>query len=99
MDRSLKVLILDDSMDDVKLIERELQRAGIIFSLTVVSERIEFRNALYEVKPDVILSDRSLPSFNSIEALKIYKDIQHELNLPSPFILVTGSISEEFAVH
>src|SRR6185312_11774605 len=44
--------------------------------------------------PDVILSDHSLPQFNSLAALKIAKS-----KLPNvPFILVTGSVSEEFAV-
>lgn len=95
----MKILVLEDSLDDVNLIDRELNRAGMFFSLFVVSEREEFRKAVYNFKPDVILSDHSLPSFNSIEALKIFKVAQSKLNLPTPFILVTGAVSEEFAVE
>lgn len=99
MTKQLKILILEDSLDDVNLVERELRRAAIEYSSTVVSKKVEFENALSEVKPDVILSDHSLPSFNSLEALRLYKSLQPKLNLIAPFILVTGSVSEEFAVQ
>lgn len=99
MDDKLKILMLEDSLDDVNLIERELIRSGLVFSLLVVSTREEFKEAVYNFKPDVILSDHSLPSFNSIEALKIFQVAQAKLNLATPFILVTGAVSEEFAVE
>lgn len=97
--KHLKILILEDSLEDVHLIERELKRAGISFSTTVVDERGEFEVALASLRPDVILSDHSLPAFNSIEALKLYRQRQSELDLQAPFILVTGAMSEEFAVQ
>ncbi|HEU5292063.1 MAG TPA: PAS domain-containing protein [Cyclobacteriaceae bacterium] len=99
MEKILKILILEDSPDDVDLIERELQRAGMSFSSMVVNKREDYENALTEIKPDVILSDHSLPRFNSIEAFKVFKDIQSRLNLAAPFILITGAVSEEFAVQ
>jgi len=54
-----------------------------------------FIRGLHEFKPDVILSDHSLPQFNSMEALKICR----AQGLTIPFILVTGTMSEEFAVN
>lgn len=99
MDKGLKILILEDSRDDVDLIERELKRGGIAFTSVIVNKRHEFEDALKEFKPDIILSDHSLPQFNSIEALKLYKERQKELNLSAPFILITGAVSEEFAVQ
>jgi CheY-like chemotaxis protein len=99
MSKHLKILMLEDSAQDVELIERELKRAGISFSATVVDRRAEFERALVDFMPDVILSDHSLPEFNSIEALNIYKQKQADLNLSAPFILVTGAMSEEFAVQ
>ncbi|MGN6646226.1 MAG: ATP-binding protein, partial [Cytophaga sp.] len=54
----------------------------------------EFIKGIKEYKPDVILSDHSLPQFNSLEAHKICLSEQ----LYVPFILVTGAVSEEFAV-
>ncbi|HYF67598.1 MAG TPA: PAS domain S-box protein [Ohtaekwangia sp.] len=99
MNSKLKILILEDSPDDADLIERELRKAGLDFSSIVVNQRVEFEAALHEVRPDVILSDHSLPSFNSLEALKLYHDSQSALNLAAPFILITGAVSEEFAVQ
>lgn len=98
MDKGLKILILEDSRDDVDLIERELKRGGIAFTSVIVNKKLEFEEALKSFKPDIILSDHSLPQFNSIEALKLYKERQKELNLSAPFILITGAVSEEFAV-
>src|SRR5258708_6176408 len=99
MDKALKILMLEDSQDDIFLIERELKRGGIVFTSVVVDGKAEFENALYEMKPDLILADHSLPEFNSIEALKIYQQYQSETKLIIPFILITGSISEEFAAQ
>jgi len=54
-----------------------------------------FEKALIEFSPDIILSDHSLPSFNSIMALKTMKDAK----INAPFILITSTVSEEFAVE
>ncbi len=99
MDRELRILILEDSPDDVDLIERELTRGGIHFTSTVVRKKDEYERALNEFRPQVILSDHSLPQFNSIEAMQIWKIYQQDRNVTIPFILVTGSVSEEFAVQ
>jgi signal transduction histidine kinase len=86
--------MLEDLQDDVGLIEHALSRDGVHFTSMQVDSRDEFVQALQVFLPDVILSDHSLPQFNSIEALKICKE--HGYNVP--FILVTGTVSEEFAV-
>lgn len=86
-------------MDDVHLIEFEMKRAGMSFSTLVVNKREEFEDGIKKFRPDVILSDHSLPKFNSIEALKVYKETQLKEDLIAPFILVTGAVSEEFAVQ
>jgi len=90
----LKILWIEDLEDDVRLAERELKKSGIIFESHRVETRQDFVEAVHSFKPDLILSDHSLPQFNSVEAFKIYK----ELGLIIPFILVTGTVSEEFAV-
>jgi CheY-like chemotaxis protein len=99
MDTRLKILILEDSPEDLDLVERELIRGGIEFTSAVVKKKDEYEKALYEFEPDVILSDHSLPQFNSIEAMQIWKTFQKDRNLTIPFILITGSVSEEFAVQ
>lgn len=99
MEAPLKILILEDSPEDLDLVERELKRGGINFISTVVKKKEEYERALNEFGPDVILSDHSLPQFNSIEAMQIWKDFQKQKNVMIPFILITGSVSEEFAVQ
>jgi signal transduction histidine kinase len=86
--------MLEDLQDDVGLIERTLRKEGMAFSGRRVDSRDEFTESLDKFQPDVILSDHALPQFNSLEALQICR--KHAANVP--FILVTGTVSEEFAV-
>jgi PAS domain S-box-containing protein len=92
--KKLKILYLEDSATDADLAERLLKRSGLDFSMKIVSNRKEYMEALTGYEPDVILSDHSLFQFDSLEALEMFK--QTERNIP--FILVTGAVSEEFAV-
>ena len=92
--KELKILMLEDLQDDVGLIERTLRKEGMSFSGKRVDSQDEFTQCLQTFHPDVILSDHALPQFNSLEALKICRT--HAVNVP--FILVTGTVSEEFAV-
>jgi PAS domain S-box-containing protein len=90
----LRILILEDTPSDVGLIERELKKANFNFISKIVVSRDQYLTSIRLFSPDVILSDHNLPQFNSVEALKIFK----EEKLLIPFILVTGNVSEEFAV-
>jgi two-component system, NarL family, sensor histidine kinase UhpB len=95
MSSLLRILHLEDTPADAELVERTLKRAGMKVDIKVVDEREEFESELRHFKPDVILSDHTLPQFNSIEALKIAKASDKDI----PFILITGTVSEEFAVE
>lgn len=99
MKPSLKILILEDSPDDAQLIERELTKAAMNFTSLVVESQPGFEQGLVSLQPDVILADHYLPQFNSIEALKIVMEYNRQNKLSVPFILVTGTIVEEFAVQ
>ncbi|HTR31355.1 MAG TPA: response regulator [Puia sp.] len=94
MDRLLKILHLEDLVADAEMVARVLRKAKLLFDIRVVIDRSDFLHALREFKPDIILSDHSLPAFNSLEALKITR----EEGVHSPFILVTATVSEEYAV-
>jgi two-component system, NarL family, sensor histidine kinase UhpB len=95
MTHELKILYLEDSEYDAELSARQLKQAGLKFSFKLVDSREEYSAALTEYIPDVILADHSLFQFNSSEALKLFKST----GLKIPFILVTGTVSEEFAVN
>ncbi len=94
MEKGLKILMLEDVNEDTLLIERVLQKGGIKFITKRVDTRDEFKEAINSFEPDVVLSDHSMPQFNSVEALKIFREKTKDV----PFILVTGAVSEEFAV-
>jgi PAS domain S-box-containing protein len=94
MDNSLKILHLEDIASDAELVDRALKKAGIAFKKCLVDTRQEYIEALEKFQPDVILSDHSLPTFNSIEALNLLKESGRNI----PFILITSTVSEEFAV-
>jgi signal transduction histidine kinase len=91
----IKILMLEDQEDDADLIKRALRKAGIAFESLRVDDKESFEKALMEFKPDAILSDHALPQFNSIEAIKI----KQKSAPATPFILVTGAVSDEFAAQ
>jgi PAS domain S-box-containing protein len=95
MSHSLKILHIEDIKSDAELVERTLEKSGIAFEKLIVDTKAEYTKALAEFDPDIILSDHSLPSFNSLEALSILR--QSGKNIP--FILITATVSEEFAVN
>lgn len=95
MKEVINILHIEDLPSDIELIDRALKKSDLKYYKRVVDNRESYEAALGEFAPDLILSDHSLPSFNSIEAFNILK----ERKLDIPFILITSTVSEEFAVE
>jgi two-component system sensor histidine kinase UhpB len=95
MESPLKILHLEDLSADAEIVDRVLRKAKFHFEKKVVIDKPDFIRALREFRPDIILSDHSLPAFNSLEALRITR----EEGILAPFILVTATVSEEYAVN
>jgi two-component sensor histidine kinase/DNA-binding response OmpR family regulator len=95
MQEKLKILILEDVSYDAELIKYELRREGVDFLSKVVEKEDHFVDSIEEFKPDLILADHSLPSFDGVSALEIVK----EKSPDTPFFFVSGKIGEEFAVE
>jgi PAS domain S-box-containing protein len=91
----LKILMVEDLPSDAELVKREILKSGIHFNEKIVETKEEYIHALQDFKPDIILSDYSLPLFNGMQALLL----REELAPLIPFILVTGSMNEETAVE
>jgi PAS domain S-box-containing protein len=91
---ALNILHLEDSETDAEIVKRVLKKENLPFNYKLCMSREEYIAALQECTPDVILADNSLPQFDAAEAL----NIANHLMLQVPFILVTGTMSEEFAV-
>lgn len=94
MNKVLQILHIEDNSYDVELTQHALKKAGVKCKVKVVQSEQEFVDALNSYVPDLILSDHSLPGFDSVEAFRI----MNELKPGIPFILLTGSVSEQFAV-
>ncbi|MEP7166100.1 MAG: PAS domain S-box protein, partial [Ferruginibacter sp.] len=92
--KKIKILQLEDQLCDPELINIALKKSKLDFERLLVDTRDKFIKALKTFSPDIILSDHSLPSINSHEALILL----HESGLKIPFILITATLSEEFAL-
>lgn len=93
MQKTLKILLLEDNPLDAEMMQRLLKQEKISFECRHVINKKQFLAALNEFLPDLIISDHSLPQFNSVLALEMARD-----KFPGiPFIMVTGTVSEEFA--
>jgi PAS domain S-box-containing protein len=95
MDGTLKILFVEDVIRDAELNWREIKRNGIEFKKLLVDNRKDFLNGLKSFKPDIIISDYSLPQFDGMQALLL----RNEFAPSTPFIIVTGSVNEEVAVE
>lgn len=95
MKKDLKILILEDVPADCELMERELRKGKISFVSRRVESKEAFLSDLDSFSPDIILADYKMPLFDAMQALELMfkKDVR------TPFIVVSGSISEEVAVE
>ena len=94
MKKPLRVLVVEDSEDDASLVVRELKRGGYAPTFQRVETAAALQTALRNQECDVIIADYNLPNFNALEALRLLKDSGLDL----PFIVVTGSITDDTAV-
>jgi len=89
----LRLLLVEDTDDDALLVQRALRHAGFILDLRRVLTAQDFLAALQD-PPDLVISDHSLPTFSSADALRCLRSV----GLDIPFIVVSGTIDEESAV-
>jgi len=87
--------MLEDDIVDAKIIQKELFGHEQEFSFHRVELEEDYIHAVNNFKPDIILSDNTLPQFTGTEALGIAKKLVPD----TPFIFVTGTLSEEVAAE
>ena len=90
----LRVLMVEDSPDDAELIELELTNGGYQIEALRVVSAADMATALNSADWDVIIADYSVPGFGAVPSLKLLRESGRDI----PFIIVTGSISDEMAV-
>jgi diguanylate cyclase (GGDEF)-like protein/PAS domain S-box-containing protein len=92
---AIRVLLVEDVATEAELEVRELRRAGLAVTHKVVDTEARFVEALHAFAPDIILSDFSMPHFDGMSALRIARERAPDI----PFIFVSGTIGEEYAIR
>jgi diguanylate cyclase (GGDEF)-like protein len=95
MPAKLQLLLVEDSEADAEIIARHLAKARIDCVIHRVQTEADLVVALSRGKPDLIISDFSLPQFDGLRALEIAIARAPEV----PFIFVSGTIGEERAIE
>lgn len=86
-DRSLRVLIIEDSDDDAFLMVRELERAGYNLSYRRVETAAALADAIASQTWDIIFADYTMPHFSGTQALAITR----RSGLDVPLVLSFGN--------
>lgn len=92
---NIKILILDESKEDVEKISQYLLDDGYKIPTVSCDSQSLFLTFLTDFNPDVIISEHNISDYNSFNALDDAR--KHNPNII--FILVTDEVPEEFAVE
>ncbi|MGP1675582.1 MAG: putative bifunctional diguanylate cyclase/phosphodiesterase [Burkholderiales bacterium] len=90
----IRLLIVEDSEDDARLLYSELTRTNSDITYARVDCAEDMRSALLDSEWDIVISDHSMPRFSSIEALELLKECGKDI----PFIIYSGDVSEHVEV-
>jgi two-component system cell cycle sensor histidine kinase/response regulator CckA len=94
MNKPLRAIFVEDSLDDSALLERELRKGGWELQCHRVDSAAALQSALNEREWDLVISDHSMPGFTGLQALDLVRASTPDL----PFIFVSGTIDELTAV-
>jgi two-component system, NarL family, sensor histidine kinase UhpB len=92
--KPLRILMLEDSPLDARIIQKTLSNSLNDFEFTVVNNGNDYTAKLNEQEFDVILCDYQVPDFDAVKALHIRNNKDSSI----PFILVSGAVSEVVAI-
>jgi len=88
-----RILMAEDVVTDAELAQREILKS-LPCQFFLVDTHDDYINALAEFKPDLIISDYNMPSFDGITALKLALE-----SAPgTPVIILTAATNEDTAV-
>lgn len=90
----LRLLLIEDSVDDAFLVQREIRRGGFALTCAHVDSLENLREALSGSLFDLAITDYSLPGFTGLTAIQTIREFEPEL----PVLMVSGTIDEETAV-
>ena len=90
----VRLLMVEDMPMEAEIAVRQLESGGFSCNWKRVDSEAVLRSALAEAKPDLILSDFTLPGFDGLSALEVSREVAPD----TPFIFLSGTIGEERAI-
>ena len=90
----LRILLVEDSEDDVALLLRALRQGGYDTTARRVDTAADLTAALDDATWDVVFCDYVMPRLSGPEAVALIRARQLDL----PVIMVSGEVGEEYAV-
>jgi two-component system, cell cycle sensor histidine kinase and response regulator CckA len=94
MTTPIRILLVEDSEGDAKLLVHALRRANLAIEIERVQDGAALREALAAKRCDAVICDWSLPGLDALGALEIFR----ASGIDVPFIVVSGTVGEELAV-
>ena len=90
----LRILHLEDVATDADLVAKSLAREGMAYKSLWVATEPEFKRALQNFAPNLVLCDYHMPTYNGRDALEFtVRNYPH-----IPVIILTGALGDEQAV-
>src|SRR3954470_17621888 len=90
----VRLVMIEDMPMEAEIAVRQLESGGFSCNWKRVDSEEVLRRALVENKPDIILSDFTLPGFDGLTALEVSREVAPD----TPFIFLSGTIGEERAI-
>jgi PAS domain S-box-containing protein/diguanylate cyclase (GGDEF)-like protein len=90
----VRLVLVEDVPTEAEIAIRQLEAGGFTCTWSRVESEAALRKALAENKPDLILSDFTLPGFDGISALEVAREAAPGI----PFMFLSGTIGEEIAI-
>jgi diguanylate cyclase (GGDEF)-like protein/PAS domain S-box-containing protein len=90
----VRLVLVEDMPMEAEIAVRQLESGGFSCNWKRVDSEAVLRRTLSELKPDLILSDFTLPGFDGLTALEVSREIAPD----TPFIFLSGTIGEERAI-
>ena len=97
--RSLKILLVEDSPSDVRLVREAMKESAISVQIVVAKDGVEAMDYLHQaelglvVRPDLVILDLNLPRKNGREVLA---EVKASPNLRQiPVVVMTSSRSDD----
>lgn len=91
----IKIILIEDSIDDVDLMILALKKSNLDYELTHVDQLNTLHVHLVRDEFDLVISDYNLKTFNGLDVIKSVRSIDSVI----PIIIASGTVGEEQAVR